>query len=188
MLNIVIFGPPGSGKGTQSEKIIKRYGLVHLSTGDLLRAEIAARTELGLRAQSLMQKGELVPDEVVIGMIEHRIDGSEDPAGFIFDGFPRTVKQAQELDRLLSARSLGINFMISLDVARDELVTRLVNRGKEQGRTDDTPEVIENRIRVYEEQTTPVMDFYKAQGKYRGIDGMGSIGEIFDRIMSILES
>lgn len=188
MLNIVIFGPPGSGKGTQSELIIGKYGLVHLSTGDLLRAEIADKSELGLRAQSIMQKGELVPDEVVIGMIEHRIDTTREQTGFIFDGFPRTVRQAEELDRLLDTRGLRIDFLVSLDVGREELVARLVNRGKEQGRTDDTPEVIGNRIRVYEEQTTPVMDFYKAQGKYRGIDGMGSIEEIFGRITSVLEA
>jgi len=188
MLNIVLFGPPGSGKGTQSEKIIDRYGLVHLSTGDLLRAEIAGKTDLGLQAQSIMQKGELVPDEIVIGMIENRIDGSEDPKGFIFDGFPRTVEQAEALDELLEKRGLSIGFMISLDVKRQELIDRLLKRGQEQGREDDNLEVIENRIKVYEDQTFPVMDYYKGTGKYRGVDGMGSIDDIFDRITRVIDS
>ncbi len=188
MLNIVLFGPPGSGKGTQSEKIIECYGLVHLSTGDLLRAEIANRTELGLRAQDIMQKGELVPDEIVIGMIENRIDGTADPNGFIFDGFPRTVEQAKALDGLLDKRGLEISFMVSMDVVRQELIDRLLKRGQDQGRSDDTLEVIENRIKVYENQTFPVMDYYKGTGKYRGVDGMGSIDDIFSRITEVIDN
>jgi adenylate kinase len=187
MLNIVLFGPPGSGKGTQSEKIIDKYGLVHLSTGDLLRAEKANKTELGLRAQDIMQRGELVPDEIVIGMIENRIDDAPDPEGFIFDGFPRTVEQAGALDGLLEKRGMEISFMVSLDVDRQELIDRLLKRGQEQGREDDTLEVIENRIKVYEDQTFPVMEYYKGTGKYRGVNGMGSIDEIFDRITRVLE-
>jgi len=186
MLNIVLFGPPGSGKGTQSEKIIASWHLVHLSTGDLLRAEIAGKTPLGLRAGSIMQKGELVPDEVVIGIIENRIDQEKDAKGFIFDGFPRTVEQARSLDALLAKRQLEISVMISLDVPRQELIDRLLKRGKEQGRSDDTLEVIENRIKVYEEQTFPVMDYYKKTGKYRGVDGIGSIEDIFKRIIAVL--
>jgi adenylate kinase len=186
MLNIVLFGPPGSGKGTQSEKIIAAYQLVHLSTGDLLRAEIAGKTELGLRAGSIMQRGELVPDEVVIGMIENRIDQEKGANGFIFDGFPRTVAQARSLDKLLGSRGLEISVMISLNVDRQELINRLLKRGKEQGRSDDTLEVIENRIRVYEEQTFPVMDYYKETGKYREVEGAGSIETIFNRITAIL--
>ena len=188
MLNIVLFGPPGSGKGTQSEKIIARYGLVHLSTGDLLRAEKAAKTELGLRAQSIMEKGELVPDEIVIGMIENRIGQESDAKGFIFDGFPRTVAQAESLDKLLEKRDMEITYMVSLEVARQELIDRLLKRGQEQGRSDDTLEVIENRIKVYEEQTTPVMDYYKKSGKYQGIDGIGSIDDIYSKIDTILNS
>jgi adenylate kinase len=188
MLNIVLFGPPGSGKGTQSEKIIAAYKLVHLSTGDLLRAEIAGKTELGMKASSIMQKGELVPDEVVIGMIENRIGQEKDANGFIFDGFPRTVEQARSLDSLLKNRGMKISVMISLNVDRQELINRLLKRGQEQGRSDDTLEVIENRINVYEDQTTPVMDYYKAAGKYRGVDGIGSIEEIYQRITSVLES
>ena len=186
MLNIVLFGPPGSGKGTQSEKIIAAYNLVHLSTGDLLRAEIAGKTELGMKASSIMQKGELVPDEVVIGMIENRIDQEKNAKGFIFDGFPRTVEQARSLDALLEKRGLKISVMISLNVDRQELIDRLLKRGQEQGRSDDTLEVIENRIRVYEEQTFPVMDYYKLTGKYKGVDGTGSIETIFKRITAIL--
>jgi len=188
MLNLVLFGPPGSGKGTQSEKIIERYGLIHLSTGDLLRAEIANKTDLGLKAQKIMQKGELVSDEIVIGMIENRIDGTPDPKGFIFDGFPRTVEQAKALDGLLDKRGLEISFMVSMDVIRQELIERLLKRGQDQGRADDTLEVIENRIKVYEDQTFPVMDYYKGTGKYRGVDGMGSINEIFDRITAVIDN
>jgi adenylate kinase len=188
MLNIVLFGPPGSGKGTQSEKIIDAHHLVHLSTGDLLRAEIAGKTELGLKASSIMQKGELVPDEVVIGMMENRIDQEKGAKGFIFDGFPRTVEQARSLDALLAKRKLAITVMISLNVPRQELINRLLKRGKEQGRSDDTLEVIENRIKVYEQQTFPVMDYYKETGKYRGVEGTGSVEEIFKRIMAVLNT
>ena len=188
MLNIVLFGPPGSGKGTQSEKIIAAHHLVHLSTGDLLRAEISSKTPLGLKASGIMQKGELVPDEVVIGMIENRIDQQKDAKWFIFDGFPRTVAQAQSLDALLAKRKLAITVMISLDVPRQELINRLLKRGREQGRSDDTLEVIENRIKVYEDQTFPVMDYYKKTGKYKGVEGTGSIEDIFKRITAVLGS
>ena len=187
MLNIVIFGPPGSGKGTQSDKIIEKYGLIHLSTGDLLRAEIAGETELGLKAKNIMEKGALVPDEVVIGMIKNRIDANIGSNGFIFDGFPRTVEQAEALDNLLSEWNLKINLMISLTVERQELITRLLKRGKEQGRTDDNLETIENRIKVYEDQTTPVMAFYTSQGKAQTVDGIGTIDEIFDRIVEVIK-
>lgn len=187
MLNIVLFGPPGSGKGTQAEKIIKKYNLIHLSTGDLLRAEIANRTELGLRAKSIMDKGELVPDEVVVGMIEKRIGAEKKSKGFIFDGFPRTVAQAKELDAVLTKKNTGITLMISLDVKRQELINRLLKRGKEQGRSDDNLQTIENRIKVYEDQTTPVMNYYDQQGKARYVDGMGTIDEIFQRIETVIK-
>jgi adenylate kinase len=186
MLNIVLFGPPGSGKGTQAEKIIHKYELKHLSTGDLLRAEITGKTELGLRAKSVMDKGELVPDEVVIGMIEKRINSEENPKGFIFDGFPRTVAQAKALDDMLANKNTGITLMISLDVKRQELINRLLKRGNEQGRSDDNLETIENRIKVYEDQTSPVMKFYDQQKKSRYVDGMGSIEEIFIRIVEVI--
>jgi adenylate kinase len=182
MLNIVLFGPPGSGKGTQAEKIISKYNLKHLSTGDLLRAEIASKTELGIKAKSIMDKGALVPDEIVIGMIEKRINAENNPKGFIFDGFPRTVAQAKSLDKMLSEKKTSIGIMISLDVKRQELINRLLKRGKEQGRSDDNLETIENRIKVYDDQTKPVMNYYDKQGKARYVDGMGSIAEIFTRI------
>lgn len=186
MLNIVLFGPPGSGKGTQAENIIKKYNLKHISTGDLLRAEIADKTELGMKAKSIMDKGALVPDEIVIGMIEKRINAEKDPQGFIFDGFPRTVAQAESLDKMLSKKKTSITLMISLDVRRQELIDRLLKRGKEQGRSDDNLETIENRIKVYENQTIPVMNYYNGQGKARYIDGMGTIGEIFKRIEKVI--
>jgi adenylate kinase len=186
MLNIVLFGPPGSGKGTQAEKIINKYNLKHLSTGDLLRAEIANKTDLGLKAKSIMDMGALVPDEVVVGMIEKRISTEKNPEGFIFDGFPRTVAQAKSLDKVLTKKNMTITMMISLDVKRQELINRLLKRGKEQGRSDDNLETIENRIKVYEDQTTPVMNYYDEQGKARYIDGMGSVEEIFIRIMKVV--
>lgn len=187
MLNIVLFGPPGSGKGTQAENIIGKYGLKHLSTGDLLRAEIAGQTDLGMKAKAIMDKGELVPDEVVVGMIEKRITAEKDPKGFIFDGFPRTVAQAKALDKMLASKKTSITLMINLDVDRQELINRLLKRGQRQGRSDDNLETIENRIRVYEDQTTPVINYYDQQGKAREIDGIGSIEEIFMRIVKVLE-
>jgi len=187
MLNIVLFGPPGSGKGTQSEMIIDRYGLTHLSTGDMLRAELAAETELGLKARSIMEKGELVSDEIIIGMIRNRIMEQPGARGFIFDGFPRTVAQAEALDRLLDELGMGIDVMLGLEVDRQELIKRLLKRGKEQGRSDDNLETIENRIRVYEDQTSPVMGYYHEQGKYRGVNGVGSIAEIFGRLTGIID-
>ena len=186
MLNIVLFGPPGSGKGTQAEKIISKYKLKHLSTGDLLRAEIAGKTDLGMKAKSIMDKGALVPDEIVIGMIEKRINTEINTKGFIFDGFPRTVAQAESLDKMLSGKKTSITLMISLDVKRQELIDRLLKRGKEQGRSDDNLETIENRIKVYENQTRPVMNYYDKQGKARYVDGIGTIDEIFKRIEKVI--
>lgn len=183
MLNIVLFGPPGAGKGTQSQKIIDGYQLIHLSTGDILRAEIANGTELGLKAKNLMDKGELVPDEVVIGMIEHRLSEDKDAKGFIFDGFPRTVAQAEALDALLKKFDTEIHEMIALEVSEEELKKRLLERGKVSGRADDQDiSKIENRISVYKKQTLPVAEYYEKQGKYKGINGIGSIDEIFGRI------
>lgn len=188
MLNIVLFGPPGSGKGTQSEKIIAKYGLTHISTGDMLRAELAAETELGLKAKSIMEKGELVSDEIIIGMIRNKLSSDSGYEGVIFDGFPRTVAQAEGLDQLLAEMGMKINLMLGLEVDRQELIDRLLKRGQEQGRTDDNLETIETRIRVYEDQTAPVMKYYEAQGKYRGVDGVGSIDEIFARLTSLIEA
>lgn len=187
MLNIVLFGPPGSGKGTQAENMIRKYDLSHLSTGDLLRAEIAGQTGLGMKAKAIVENGELVPDEIVIGMIEKRVSAEENPKGFIFDGFPRTVEQARALDKMLASKNTGITLMITLEVDRQELINRLLKRSEKEGRPDDNIETIENRIRVYEDQTTPVMDYYDQQGKARYVDGMGSIEEIFSRIMKVIE-
>lgn len=188
MLNIVLFGPPGSGKGTQSEKLIKKYELVHLSTGDLLRNEIANKSELGMKAKAIMEKGELVSDDIVIGMIRNKIGTNKKARGFIFDGFPRTVAQAAALDELLSESGIPISLMITLEVEKDELVRRLLKRGEETGRTDDNLQTIENRINVYMKQTSPVIDFYKKQGKYHPVYGIGNIDDIFARIVAEIKS
>jgi len=188
MLNIVLFGPPGAGKGTQAEKLLKEYQLVHLSTGDILRGELKSETKLGLEAKKFMEKGELVPDSVVIGMIEGKIDNNANAKGFIFDGFPRTTAQAEALDEMLAKKGTPITIMLAMEVEKDELVKRLLLRGKDSGRADDQDEsIIENRIKVYDTETSPVKDFYAAQGKYKGIHGMGSIDEIFDRLCEAIE-
>lgn len=189
MLNIVLFGPPGAGKGTQAEKIIKEYNLVHLSTGDILRSELAEKTELGMEAKNYMDKGELVPDEVVIGMIETKIDQNALARGFIFDGFPRTITQARALDSMLSKKGNPITAMLMLTVEHDELIKRLLNRGIESGRRDDqNMAVIENRIRVYNNETAPLIDYYESQGKYYDVEGMGSIEEIFKRLCNTINN
>ncbi|QRR02569.1 adenylate kinase [Dyadobacter sandarakinus] len=183
MLNLILFGPPGAGKGTQSEKIIAKYNLIHLSTGDLLRSEIQAGSALGLRAKTLMDKGILVPDEVVIGMIDNKLREHHDAAGFIFDGFPRTVTQAEALDALLATYQESISVMIALVVDDQELLTRLLNRGKTSGRPDDQNEtLISKRIQEYNLKTTPVADYYDAQGKFIAVKGIGEIESIFEEI------
>ncbi len=187
MLNIVLFGPPGSGKGTQSENIIKKYNLVHLSTGDILRAELAQKTELGLKAKDIMERGELVSDDIVIGMIANKLEAKKEAKGFIFDGFPRTVAQAEALDKLLVSRNLQLDMMLGLEVPKDELIIRLLKRGEETGRADDNMETIENRINVYNTQTAPVMNYYKSKGKYFPVDGIGNIVEISKSIFSIID-
>ena len=188
MLNLVLFGPPGAGKGTQSEKIIDKYQLVHLSTGDLLRSEIKAGTELGLKAKELMDQGILVPDEVVIGMIDNKLRENRTAAGFIFDGFPRTVKQAEALDTLLRSYEEEITVMVALVVDDEELVKRLLLRGQTSGRPDDqNEELISKRIQEYNNKTTPVADYYREQGKYVSIDGIGEIDAIFQGICQAIE-
>lgn len=186
MLNIVLFGPPGSGKGTQSEKIIEKYGLVHISTGDLLREEVAAQTDLGNQAKMIMDKGELVSDKIVIGMIRKKIEEHKNGAGFIFDGFPRTVEQARELRRALTDYDEHVSVMISLEVPREELVKRLLKRGKETGRSDDNMETINNRIDVYNRQTMPVTYYYDKMHKHAAVEGTGSIDSIFDKIVEVI--
>ncbi|MFT4017575.1 MAG: adenylate kinase [Agriterribacter sp.] len=183
MFNLILFGPPGSGKGTQSEKLIAKYGLKHLSTGDLLRSEIAAQTPLGLEAKSFMDKGQLVPDEVVIGMISSALDSNPNAKGFLFDGFPRTEAQAEALDKLLKLKKTAIHLMLALDVAETELIRRLLGRGKTSGRSDDTNEgVIKARIAEYHKKTTPVADYYTKFDKVKHIKGEGTVDEIFEAI------
>lgn len=188
MLNIVLFGPPGAGKGTQSEKLIEKYKLVHLSTGDILRSEIAAGTELGMKAKKLMDAGTLVPDEVVIGMINSKLDANKSAKGFIFDGFPRTIKQAEALDKLLSEKKSSINMMLSLEVEKEELIRRLLNRGKDSGRSDDQDvQVIEKRIEEYNNKTAPLKDYYAKQNKLKVIKGVGGIDSIFQKLCEAID-
>ncbi len=183
MLNIVLFGPPGAGKGTQSQKLVSQYNLIHLSTGDLLRSEINAGTELGKEAKILMDDGKLVPDEIVIGMIRHKLETNPEAAGFIFDGFPRTEKQAEALDELLEEEGTSINMMLALQVKDAELIKRLLERGKDSGRPDDqNEEVIRKRLDVYQAQTAVLKEYYKKQDKFEGIDGSGTIDEVFERL------
>ena len=186
-LNIVLFGPPGAGKGTQSEFLISRFGLVHLSTGDLLRAETQAETPLGLQAKETMGQGLLVPDDIVTGMIRNKLDAHASAKGFIFDGFPRTKAQAEALDELLSGKGSAISMMLALEVGAEELVKRLVHRGESSGRADDKDEsVIRKRIVEYEQKTAPLKEYYGAQKKYRGINGMGTIEEITKRLVEVI--
>jgi len=189
MNNIVLFGPPGSGKGTQSEQLINKYNLTHISTGDLFRKHLAEGTNLGILAKKYVDEGHLVPDEVVIGMVEDKINSTTESSGFIFDGFPRTVPQAEALDHLLNKKSFPIQTMLMLDVPQDELIKRLLERGKTSGRTDDQNEAkIRTRISVYENETIPVANYYDGQGKLNKIHGVGNIHEIFDEICSVLDS
>ncbi len=180
MLNLVLFGPPGAGKGTQSEKLINKYGLIHLSTGDILRSEIARGTDLGRKAKEVMDRGELVSDDIVIGMIESKLDENPHAKGFIFDGFPRTAAQAVALDDLLQKKGTGISGMLALEVDDEELVKRLLLRGKDSGRPDDRDEdVIRRRIQEYNNKTLPLKNYYNEQGKFHSIHGIGTIDEIF---------
>jgi adenylate kinase len=188
MVNFLIFGPPGSGKGTQSVKLAEKFNLLHLSTGDMLRAEIAAGTELGKKMSLIMSKGELVPDEVVIEMIAFKIDNSKGTAGFLFDGFPRTVAQTVSLEKMLNDRGMKIDQMLVLEVDHDELVKRLIARAELSGRPDDKdPAVIENRIDVYKEKTEPIIKYCDERGIYQPVNGMGSIEDIFSRLSAHMQ-
>ena len=189
MFNIILFGPPGSGKGTQSERLIDRYGLMHLSTGNLLREEIVNKTTLGLEAKKFMDSGQLVPDAVVIGMIRSAIKNNPQVQGFLFDGFPRTVAQSQALDELLAEHHAEINAVLALEVTEKELIERLLNRGKTSGRSDDVnEEVIRARITEYQNKTSPVAGYYEQFGKVVRIAGEGDIESIFDSLCSEIDA
>lgn len=186
MLNIVLFGAPGSGKGTQSEKVIAKHKLVHISTGDLLREEVASQTRLGKKAKEIIDRGELVSDEIVIGMIRKKLDEHQTGPGFIFDGFPRTVDQARELRKALTDFDERVSVMISLEVPREELVKRLLKRGEECGRADDTLETISHRIDVYAKQTLPVTYYYQKMHKAVSVDGTGTPDKIYARVDAVI--
>ncbi|NLR78857.1 adenylate kinase [Chitinophaga eiseniae] len=188
MVNLILFGPPGSGKGTQSANIIQKYGLIHLSTGDLLRSEIGNKTPLGLEAKKFMDQGLLVPDEVVIGMISSKLEANPEARGFIFDGFPRTTAQAEALDKLLALKKTAISVVLSLEVPEDELIKRLLNRGLTSGRSDDaSEEVVKARIVEYHNKTAPVADHYAKFGKFKKVKGDGTEEEVFELLSKELD-
>jgi len=188
MINLILFGPPGSGKGTQAAKLVERYELLHISTGDLFRYELSNDTPLGIEARSYMQKGELVPDTVTIGMLRNKVEANPDVKGYIFDGFPRTIPQSEALDALLKEKGQSVSLLLMLDVSDEELVKRLLGRGATSGRADDMDEsIIRNRIEVYKTETTPVFDYYQEAGKARKIAGIGGIEDIFERLSAELE-
>ncbi len=187
-LNLILFGPPGAGKGTQSEYLIKKYNLVHLSTGDIFRANIKGETDLGKEAKAFMDRGELVPDSLTIALLESEVNKNPDSKGFIFDGFPRTQAQAEALDLFLQSKGSSITCLVALEVEENELKLRLLKRGETSGRADDVnPEIIQNRINVYNRETTPVADHYRNQNKYKGINGIGTIEEIAERLCSAID-
>ncbi len=189
MFNVVIFGAPGSGKGTQSEKIIAEYGLFHISTGEVLRAQIAQGTKLGKTADSYISKGLLIPDELMIDILAELLDSHEETQkGVIFDGFPRTIEQAKALKMMLNERGSQVDVVLGLEVEENELIDRLLKRGEKSGRSDDNLETIQKRLDIYRRQTTPLKDFYQQMGKYRAIHGMGSVDEIFERIKSAIDN
>lgn len=187
MLNIIMCGAPGSGKGTQSDRIVEKYKLAHLSTGDLLRKEIASGSERGKQLDAIISRGNLVPDDIMVAMLAAHIDAlGKDCLGVIFDGFPRNVAQAEALEKMLAERGLATSVLLDMQVERDELIERLLNRGKISGRSDDNLETIQQRLIVYEEKTKPVSQYYEKLGKYRAINGMGTMDEIFRRIDDVL--
>jgi Adenylate kinase and related kinases len=188
MLNIVIFGAPGSGKGTQSDLLKEKYSLFHISTGDVLRAEIKNQTELGKTAEGFISKGQLVPDGLIIDMLAGVLDSNKDSKGVIFDGFPRTLPQAVALTEMLNNRGTDVSAVVALEVEEAELIDRLLKRGQISGRSDDNLETIKSRLDVYNNQTSPLIDHYKQEGKYNGIHGMGSIEEIFGRISNVVDA
>lgn len=187
MLNIVLFGPPGVGKGTQAKKLVERYGLKHLSTGDMLRAEKASGSDLGNKVAEIMNAGKLVSDEIVNAIVESQVRANRDEKGFIFDGYPRTSAQAAKLDEILAGIDAGIAATLFLDAPKEELVSRLLKRAQEQGRADDNEETIEKRVVEYNEKTLPVAEVYRAQDKLRTVEGLGEIDEVFERLVAVVE-
>ena len=187
MLNIVIFGAPGSGKGTQSERIVEKYGINHISTGDVLRAEIKNGTELGKTAKGYIDQGQLIPDELMIDILASVLDSFKDSKGVIFDGFPRTIAQAEALKKMLAERGQDVSVMVDLDVPEEELMVRLIKRGKDSGRADDNEETIKKRLHVYHSQTAPLIDWYKNEEKYQHINGLGTMEGIFAEICEAVD-
>ena len=187
MLNIVIFGAPGSGKGTQSERIVEKYGINHISTGDVLRAEIKNGTELGKTAKGYIDQGQLIPDELMIDILASVFDSFKDSKGVIFDGFPRTIAQAEALKKMLAERGQDVSVMVDLDVPEEELKIRLIKRGKDSGRADDNEETIKKRLHVYHSQTAPLIDWYKNEKKYQHINGLGTMEGIFAEICEAVD-
>ena len=187
MLNIVIFGAPGSGKGTQSERIVEKYGINHISTGDVLRAEIKNGTELGKTAKGYIDQGQLIPDELMIDILASVFDSFKDSKGVIFDGFPRTIAQAEALKKMLAERGKDVSVMLDLEVPEDELMVRLIKRGKDSGRADDNEETIKKRLHVYHSQTAPLIDWYKNEKKYQHINGLGTMDGIFADICEAVD-
>lgn len=189
MINLILFGPPGSGKGTQANKLIKKYNLVHISTGDLFRYEMSNDTPLGKQAKAFIAKGELVPDEVTIGMLRNKVAAHPEVNGFIFDGFPRNIPQAQALDKLLAEMGTSVSALIALQVDDEEIIQRIKLRGATSGRSDDSDEsIIRNRIEVYKNETSPVFDFYAERARGYRIDGIGTVSEIFKRISEVIDN
>lgn len=188
MLNIVIFGAPGSGKGTQSERIVEKFGVNHISTGEVLRAEIAKQTELGKIADEYISQGQLIPDELIIDILANELDSFEGSNGVIFDGYPRTILQAEALKKMLNERGQDITVMIDLDVPEEELISRLLRRGEQSGRADDNLETIKKRLVVYNTQTAPLKEFYKKEGKYQYINGHASMEDTFTSIVEAIET
>ncbi len=188
MIALILFGPPGSGKGTQAAKLVEKYGLIHISTGDLFRYEMGNNTPLGLEAKSYMEKGQLVPDSVTIGMLRNKVEAHPEAKGFIFDGFPRTLAQSAALDSLLAEKGAEVSGLIMLDVSDDEITRRILGRGLVSGRADDLDEaIIRKRIEVYKNETSPVFDYYHQKGKSHQIFGIGTIDDIFERLCGVIE-
>ncbi len=187
MFNLILFGPPGSGKGTQSVKIAEKYNFAHISTGDIFRSKIRSMTELGLKVQGIIERGELVPDELLVEILDNAMGKFSGVDGFVFDGFPRTLQQAEDLDEILSKKSDKISLVLALEVDEEEVIKRLLKRAQLEGRKDDTEDVVRNRMSVYHSQTSPLIDFYKKQDKFESVIGIGSIDEISEKLFGVID-